>query len=135
MEDGLHLTPDEYDTVDELLDWIIDKQRRGWPMVNSITHLEAMKRFMRGQERVWDCRAGHNGALIRPDGTLSPCFDLMSYDHDWGRIWEPKFHEEKLQATKEKCIPVCSSTCYHTMGHYYKLLTIPEWVRKHVRVG
>jgi len=71
LDEGLHLTPDKYDEVDELLDWLIAKQRQGWPMVNSIEHLKAFKERMRGSMQPWDCRAGHNGALIRPDGTLS----------------------------------------------------------------
>lgn len=134
-EDMLDIRPDQYNEVEDLLDWIIEKQRQGWPMVNSIAHLMAFKERMQGHMRSWDCRAGHNGALIRPDGTLSPCFDLITYDHDWGCIWEPRFDEEELQAVKEKCLPLCSSTCFYTMGHYYKLQTIPEWVRKHTRVG
>jgi MoaA/NifB/PqqE/SkfB family radical SAM enzyme len=135
QDDGLHITPDEFDDVDDLLNWIIYKQRQGWPMVNSIEHLQAFKHRMRGRMQPWDCRAGQNGALIRPDGTLSPCFDMISYDHDWGKIWEPHFDMEELKKLKEKCLPLCSSTCFCTMGHYYKLHTIPEWVRKHTRVG
>jgi MoaA/NifB/PqqE/SkfB family radical SAM enzyme len=135
QNDGLYITPDEYEEVDRLLDWIIEKHRQGWPMVNSIAHLQAFKERMRGTIRPWDCRAGHNGALIRPDGTLSPCFDLISYHHDWGRIWEPRFDEEELQEIKKKCLPLCSSTCFYTMGHYYNLRTIPQWVMKHIRVG
>jgi MoaA/NifB/PqqE/SkfB family radical SAM enzyme len=135
QNDGLHITPDKFDAVDTLLDWIIERQREGWPMVNSIEHFKAFKERMRGEMRPWDCRAGHNGALIRPDGTLSPCFDLISYDNDWGRIWEPKFDEEELLALKEKCLPHCSSTCFYTMGHYYHLSYLPEWIRKHTRVG
>lgn len=134
-DDGLYVTPEHYEEVNELLDWIIDKQRHGWPMVNSIAHLQAFKDRMRGRMRNWDCRAGHNGALIRPDGTLSPCFDLIGYDHDWGRIWEPKFEEEELNAVKKKCLSHCSSTCFYTMGHYYNPRAITEWVRKHTRVG
>ncbi len=133
--DGLHITPDKFEAVDNLLDWIIDRQRQGWPMVNSVEHLKAFKERMRGEMRPWDCRAGHNGALIRPDGTLSPCFDMISYDHDWGRIWEPRFDEEELLALKEKCLPHCSSTCFYTMGHYYHLSSLPQWIRKHTRVG
>lgn len=133
--DGLYITPDKFDEVDNLLDWLISKQRQGWPMVNSIEHLKAFKGRMRGHMQPWDCRAGHNGALIRPDGTLSPCFDLISYEHDWGRIWEPKFDEKELQAVKAKCLPQCSSTCFHTMAHYYSLRYLPEWIRKHTRVG
>ena len=135
QDEGLYITPDEYDDVDDLLDWIIDKQRRGWPMVNSIRHLQAFKQRARGSIQPWSCRAGQNGALIRPDGTLSPCFDMITYDYDWGRIWEPRFDRKELKALKEKCLPHCSSTCFCTMGHYYSLRTIPEWVRKHMRVG
>ncbi len=135
QEDMLSIGPDQYDEVDGLLDWLIEKQKQGWPMVNSIEQLKAFKERMRGRMGLWDCRAGHNGALIRPDGSLAPCFDLITYDHDWGRIWEPLFGQTELQAVKEKCLPLCSSTCFYTMGHYYNLKTIPEWVRKHTRVG
>ena len=134
-DDGLWITPDEYEQVDELVDWITAKHRQGWPMVNSVEHIEAFKEHVRGRHDAWDCRAGHNGALIRPDGSLSPCFDLMSFDHDWGRIWEPRFVEEELNAVKEHCMPNCASTCYYTMGHYYQAFCIPEWVQKHIRVG
>lgn len=135
QDDGLFLTSEQYEPADELLDWIIDKHRQGWPMVNSIAHLEAFKDRMRGRVRSWDCRAGHNGALIRPDGSLSPCFPLLPYDHDWGRIWAPRFDEEELAAVKEGCLPLCSSTCFYTMGHYYNSRWLSEWVRKHTRMG
>jgi MoaA/NifB/PqqE/SkfB family radical SAM enzyme len=135
QDDMLSIGPDQYDAVDELLDWLIQKQQQGWPMVNSVEHLKAFKGRMRGRMQRWDCRAGHNGALIRPDGSLSPCFDLITYDYDWGTIWDPKFDEEKLKAVKEKCRPRCSSTCFFTMGHYYNMHSLPEWIRKHIRVG
>ncbi len=135
QEDGLHITPDQYDEVDDLLDWIIDKHRQDWPMVNSIAHLEAFKERMRGRIHNWGCRAGQNGALIRPDGSLTPCFDLISYDHDWGRIWEPKFDRDELAAVKAKCQPKCSSTCFFTMSHYYDVRNLPQWVRKHTLLG
>lgn len=135
QDDMLSITPDQYDEVTELLDWLIEKQRQGWPMVNSIEHLQLFKERMKGKTKPWDCRAGHNGALIRPDGSLSPCFDLITYDHDWGKIWEPKFDEAELQAVKKKCMPYCSSTCFHTMAYYYRLQSVPQWVRKHIRVG
>lgn len=134
-DDGLFVTPDKFEEVDRLLDWLIEKQRKGWPMVNSIEHLESFKRRMRGDVGEWDCRAGMNGALIRPDGSLSPCFDMICHDQDWGRIWEPRFDHQALSALKEKCQSLCSSTCFHTMGHYYTLRSLSEWVRKHMRVG
>jgi len=131
----LGITPDEFEEVDGLLDWLIERQREGWTMVNSIPHLQTMKERMRGHLQPWDCRAGHNGALIRPDGTLSPCFDLITYDYDWGRIWEPRFDPQALTEVRKSCMPKCSSTCYHTIASYYDLHTIPQWIAKHARMG
>jgi len=134
-EAALFVTPDRYEEAEDLIDWLIKKQRRGWPMVNSIEHLRAFKNRMRGGIKTWGCRAGQNGALIRTDGTLSPCFDMICYDHNWGRIGEPRFNREELDNLKQRCMPFCSSTCFHTMSSYYRLSSIPEWVRKHMRVG
>ena len=55
--------------------------------------------------------------MIRPDGTLVPCFGMLSnYDQDWGRIWEPKFDPVQLAEMKKECLPKCSSTCFYTMA-------------------
>ncbi len=104
-------------------------------MVNSISHLKSMKERMRGRLPAWECRAGKNGALIRPDGTLSPCFDLITYDHDWGKVWEPCFDHRELERVRASCLRKCSSTCYHTMASYYNMRTISEWIGKHARMG
>ena len=45
----------------DLLDWLIDKQRQGWKMVDSIPRLQNMKSFMRGKGEEWGCRAGNIG--------------------------------------------------------------------------
>jgi len=134
-EEGLFITPEQYNEVDELIDWIIDKQKKGWPMVNSIEHLRLFKRRMRGPIGYWNCHAGINGALIRPDGSLSPCFDLICYNYDWGTIWNPKFEIGALEEVKKKCSPLCSSTCFYTMSYYYDIRCVPEWVKKHIKVG
>lgn len=134
-EDGLFLTPDQHGEVDDLLDWLVDRQIEGWPMVNSVEHLKAFKQRMRGRIDPWDCRAGLNGALIRPDGTLSPCFDMITYGQDWGRVGDHRFEASRLRELKERCLPNCSSTCFRTMAYYYDLTRLPQWVRKHAAVG
>jgi MoaA/NifB/PqqE/SkfB family radical SAM enzyme len=134
-QNDLWVTPVEWEEVDELLDWLVERQRRGWPMVNSIAHLLTFKERMRGSIPPWDCRAGVNGALVRPDGSLSPCFDLIGYGSDWGKIWEPEFDKGALRDVKERCQPLCSSTCFHTMSYYYHMSSVPQWVLKHARVG
>ena len=134
-EEGLFITEEEYEEVDELIDWLIERQKRGWPMVNSIEHLKLFKKRMRGPIPYWGCRAGINGALIRPDGTLSPCFDLICYNYDWGTIGNPKFKKQELERVKESCMPYCSSTCFHTMSYYYNPSCVLGWIRKHIGVG
>ena len=135
-QEKLYIKPEQVEEVDELLDWICDRQRMGWPMVNSIRHLQKFKDQLRGDMESWDCRAGHNGAMIRPDGTLVPCFGMLSnYDVDWGRIWEPKFDPVHLDAMKKECMPKCSSTCFYTMASYYNSVALAEWVKKHILVG
>ena len=131
--EGLYIKPEQYEEVDELLDWIIMKNRKGYTMVNSISHLIAMKDRMRNTPVTWDCRAGHNGILIRPDSTLSPCFDMIDSNHDWGRIGNPKFDKSQLAKMKSECVKGCLSTCYYTMGHYYQPLESLKWMTKHSR--
>src|SRR5208337_1873104 len=38
-ENDLSILPEQYDEVDMLLDWLIEKQRQGWCMVNPVEHL------------------------------------------------------------------------------------------------
>ena len=48
-ETALTITPDKYKEADALFDWLIQRQIDGWPMVNSIEHLNTFKRRMRGR--------------------------------------------------------------------------------------
>jgi hypothetical protein len=38
-ENDTYIRPEDFPVVDELLDWLIDKQRQGWKMVDSIPKL------------------------------------------------------------------------------------------------
>src|SRR5205807_10562068 len=69
-ENDTYIRPQDFPVVDDLLDWLIDKQRQGWKMVDSIPRLQNMKGFMRGVGEHWGCRAGQNWLIIRTDGTL-----------------------------------------------------------------
>ncbi len=126
----------DFEKFDKLIDWLVEKQNKGYPMVNSNRHLKEMKGFIRGKHNhEWDCRAGHNGSFIRPDGKLSPCFEMFDSPIDWGTIWNPKFSKKKLTEMKKECRKHCLSTCYQTMASYYDLRNITEWVKKHTLVG
>jgi len=93
--------------VDALIDWIIEKNRAGYKMVNSVKRLQDMKAFMRGEVEPWNCRAGQNNAIIRVDGTLAPCFPMHSATYDWGTIGNHKFEVKQLDTMKKECQPHC----------------------------
>lgn len=136
LDTDTYIKQQHWEDVDEVLDWLIDRNRRGYPMINSITHLRHMKDFIRGKNPPWVCRAGHNSSFIRVDGTLAPCFTLAPSKHDWGRIGAPKFDAQSLEAEKRKCQPHCLSTCQHNLGYYYSSVPgVMQWVKKHVRTG
>lgn len=118
-ENSTFLRPEDFPKVDELLEWLIDKQRQGYKMVNSIQRLAEMKAFMRGALTEWNCRAGQNTLIIRTDGTLAPCFPLYSATYDWGTIENPKFDVHQLDEMKKCCQPHCFSTLNHIVGFCY----------------
>jgi len=40
-----YIRQEDFPAVDDLLDWLIDKQRQGWKMVDSIPRLPEHERF------------------------------------------------------------------------------------------
>lgn len=131
----LEITPEDFSKVDDLLDWLSEKNQSGYKMVNSVQHFKDMKSFMRRIVEPWSCRAGHNTSLIRTDGTLAPCFSMYSSTHDWGTVENPKFDFKQLKEMKLKCKPHCLSTCQHTVGHAYNLPRITKWLGKQALRG
>jgi hypothetical protein len=53
QENDTYIRPEDFPVVDDLLDWMIDKQRQGWKMVDSIPRLQNIKGFMRGGGERW----------------------------------------------------------------------------------
>lgn len=131
--EGGWITEKEFQAVDELIDWLMEKNIQGYTMVNSVEHLRAMKVFVRHQLSPWPCRAGHLSMIIRLDGTFAPCFELYGSSEDWGNIYDgPKFDPVKLARQKERCSPHCLSTCNFQVNHYSSsFLRLFQWVAKH----
>jgi MoaA/NifB/PqqE/SkfB family radical SAM enzyme len=132
-DDGAWITEKESQAVDELIDWLIEKNQQGYTMVNSVEHLRTMKLFVRHQLSPWPCCAGQLSMIIRLDGSFAPCFELYSSTEDWGNIYDgPKFDPVRLAKQKEKCSPHCLSTCNFQVSHYStSLLHALQWVAKH----
>src|SRR5438045_7928069 len=77
-ENSTFLTPEDYPKVDALIDWIVEKHKQGYKIVNQKTRLLQMKEFMRGNIAPWGCSAGRNILIILTDGTLVACFSISS---------------------------------------------------------
>ena len=130
-----YITQEDWGRVDELLDWLIEKNRQGYKMVNSIQRLTDMKAFMRGKVEPWNCRAGQNSLIIRVDGTLAPCFPMYSARHDWGTIEKHKFEVPQLNEMKKSCQTHCFSTLNHNLGFCYNDVRVVTWVAKQALRG
>jgi len=134
-DNSTFITPEDWPKVDEVIDWLIEKNRSGYKMVNSVPRLRQMKEFMRGELQQWDCRAGHNSLIIRTDGTLAPCFPMYSATYDWGTVEQPKFDKAQLDEMKETCQQHCFSTLNHNLAYCYHLGRAAKWVLKQALHG
>jgi MoaA/NifB/PqqE/SkfB family radical SAM enzyme len=131
-----YFRPEDHSKVDALLDWLIEKQRAGYGMLNSVERLAEMKRFLRGaHHEPWNCRAGQNTVIIRVDGTLAPCFPMYSATEDWGRVGSPRFDRGQLKTMKQTCEPNCFSTLNHIVGWCYNDARVIRWLLKQARHG
>jgi MoaA/NifB/PqqE/SkfB family radical SAM enzyme len=127
-ENSTFLTPAEYPKVDELIDWIVEKQSQGYKVINQRARLLQMKEFMRGKIEPWGCRAGKNTLIIRTDGTLAPCFPMYSATYDWGVAGKPKFDKNQLQEMKKTCELSCFSTLNHIVSYVYNNGRVIKWI-------
>lgn len=126
-DNSTYLREEDFDKVDEILDWVIDKHDSGYKIVNPIDHIQKMKKLMRGGVQKWNCRAGKNSLIIRTDGTLAPCFPMYSAKYDWGKVGAHKFEEKQLTEMKKSCMPHCLSTCNYILGHAYNTGRVIKW--------
>ena len=129
------IRPEDWPQVDALVDWLIEKNRSGYKMVNSVHRLGEMKAFMKGKLQEWDCRAGQNNVIIRTDGTLAPCFPMYSATYDWGVIGQEKFEAGQLREMKQACQPHCFSTLNHNLAYCYKASRAIRWTLKQALRG
>jgi MoaA/NifB/PqqE/SkfB family radical SAM enzyme len=135
-ENVTYFRPEDHRQVDDLLDWLIEKQKAGYGMLNSVERLAEMKQFLRGaHHEPWNCRAGRNTVIIRVDGTLAPCFPMYSAGHDWGVVGEPRFEREQLADMKRACEPNCFSTLNHIVGWCYNDARVVKWLLRQAGHG
>jgi MoaA/NifB/PqqE/SkfB family radical SAM enzyme len=135
QDNNTFIEKEDWPRVDALIDWLIEKNRSGYKMVNSVKRLNDMKAFMRGKVEPWNCRAGQNSLIIRVDGTLAPCFPMYSARHDWGLVGNHNFRVPQLNEMKKECQTHCFSTLNHNLGYCYDAARAFKWVFKQASRG
>ena len=136
MEDNsTYITREDWPKVDALVDWLIEKNKSGYKMVNSVKRLQDMREFMRGKVEPWSCRAGQNNVIIRVDGTLAPCFPMYSATYDWGTVGNHKFEVKQLDEMKQTCQTHCFSTLNHNLAYCYDSARAIKWVLRQAARG
>ncbi len=126
---------EDHPLVCELVDWLVEKQKSGYHMVNSVERLSQMKDFVKGELHDWNCRAGHNSLIVRVDGTLAPCFPMYSAGYDWGTIEAHKFETKQLKDMKKECQKNCFSTLNHILAFCYNDQRVITWLFKQAKHG
>ena len=134
-DNPVFIRPEDHAAIGELIDWLIEKQKSGWHMVNSVTRLAEMKKFINKELEQWGCRAGQSSMIIRTDGTLAPCFPTYSSNHDWGTIEAPQMDSKQLCAMKRECEPNCFSTLNHILAFCYNDARVLRWLLKQAAHG
>jgi hypothetical protein len=134
-QNSTFLTAADYPRVDELIDWLLEKHRQGYKIVNQKERLAQMKEFMRGHIEPWGCRAGENTLIIRVDGTLAPCFPMYSASFDWGTVGNPKLDRRQLTEMKKECELHCFSTLNHIVSYVYNNGRVIKWILRQARNG
>jgi len=67
----LNIRPEDWRSVDSLIDWIIDKNRAGYQMVNSVQRLQEMKAFVRVSSGVDPKQYGWYGDGTSANGNIA----------------------------------------------------------------
>ncbi len=134
-ENDTFIRKEDWPRVDDLVEWLVEKNRSGYKMVNSVKRLYDMRDFMRGKVEPWNCRAGQNNVIIRVDGSLAPCFPMYSAKYDWGVIGNHKFEVKQLDTMKEECQTHCFSTLNHNLGYCYNDVRVVKWVLRQAARG
>lgn len=134
-DNDTYIRPQDFPQVDETLEWLMDKNRQGYKMVDSVPRLKNMKEFMRGKSEHWGCRAGQNWLIVRTDGTLAPCFPMYNATYDWGTIEKPKFDVKQLNEMKKSCELHCFSTLGYNLAYCYSTTRVLSWLLKQASHG
>lgn len=112
FDTGLRFRPDEYASVDKLVERVRGMRNEGYLLYDSDQYLDDIKRFVKNEPTTW---RGKNGGVcdspnlyfaVLPNGDFAPCCDhritrgIHTYAKDFRAVYNSKsFREEVLKKT------------------------------------
>jgi MoaA/NifB/PqqE/SkfB family radical SAM enzyme len=119
--------PEDYNAVKELIAWVTEKKRQGYPILNPYSYLEGYSEFVQGNHG-WDCGAMRDILSIDYDGSLMQCsyflkqvpepfkpIGLRIQDLTWTRI---KQSMPTVRDNLTHCNTRCYSPAYFCTAYY-----------------
>ena len=112
-----YIYPEDWRAVDEMIDWLIARNRAGYQMVNSVSRLQEMKAFMRMSYSRDLHRVGWNGDGTGTAGQLPAGMPGVARDEDGGLSfagWNCRAGQNNVivrtDGTVAPCFPMYSAT-------------------------
>jgi len=108
---------DDPDAFSAAIDEVIALKKEGWPILNAVSHLEAMKIYYRApapEDRRGDCHVGLHNFCIKPNGDVYLCYDYPSIGNvrelTVRELWSSPQAAAQRRRMRE-CRALCLATC------------------------
>lgn len=96
------------DIVSQTADYLIDKKKKGYRLVEPLEYYEAVKKWVRGGY-FWKCDAGKYSLVVDTDGGIAICGYLPYLPLNIDDLGENYF--EKVEPWREKYLDDCPKKC------------------------
>ncbi len=124
QEDSLYFSEQEdYKKLDKLCDWIIDRKRQRYTIINPTDYFRIVKQRLKnngtGSQDDWKCPAGKYTLGINEEGKLFYCLSLLSADLGHFNMENNGFEindeavKKQLADCTKKCLSCCNFNTYH----------------------
>jgi MoaA/NifB/PqqE/SkfB family radical SAM enzyme len=113
----LLLGKEDYEDTSKLIDWVIQKKRAGYPIINPYPYLKTFPNFILG-DTFWDCGANRDILSIDVDGSVLQCSYFLN---EVPQPFEPmrfrvenltRAHLKAIRRISERNLSHCNSQCY-----------------------
>lgn len=108
------------DELDRSIATLQEKKRAGWPILNSVVHLEAIRRYFHEPDFICrldrDCKTGWEHLIILPNGAVRSCSEQPTYGNLHHQSLRELWKSDAARQHRDNCAN-CERTCMN-MFHW-----------------